>query len=440
MIGGLVIRDLTVVGHGVGRVYELPIPLWAYLLGAAATVLASFLIRAFSHTTRPIPDERRLAGPASARIASLVLRTVAIVFLLLALISGLVLREEGTSPTSLIFWVAFIVGVTALGALVSGVWKASDPWAALESFYRIEGTETTPRVPPWWLGPLLVFALFWFELVSGVGFDSFWVVAVLIGYSLYSLTCRSAFGERWQTADPLSILFGFAGTPAPFRLGEDGFFYKGPLRGLERAEPMPLALYTSVFVLLGATTFDNLSETVGWTDFIDASGLDALPTMLRETLALLVLTLPFVATFMGAVWIAHKWIGRDRSVPHVARYLGWSLIPIGVAYVLAHNTPLLITGVPQLLRALSDPFDRGWNLLGTAHVFEGFAASPKLVWFLEIAFIVIGHIVAVMAAHRAAVRLAGSHRAAVNSQYALTVLMSLYTITTLWLLAQPLVS
>jgi hypothetical protein len=173
---------------------------------------------------------------------------------------------------------------------------------------------------------------------------------------------------------------------------------------------------------------------------LQATNLDAIPVMLRETLALAVLTLPFVATFMAAVWVAHRSIGRDRTVGNTGRYLGWSLIPIGVAYVLAHNAPLLITGVPQLIRALSDPFERGWNLLGTAHSFEGFAASPKLVWFLEIAFIVTGHIVAVMAAHRAAVRLADSHRAAVNSQYALTVLMSVYTITTLWLLAQPLVS
>ena len=431
--------DLVILAHGVGTVYELPIPLWAYLLGAAATVLASFLIRAFSRTTRPIPEERRLLGPRFARISTLVLRTIALVLLAVALISGLVLREEGTSPTSLIFWVAFIVGVTALSALVAGVWEASDPWATIDRFYRIEGSETTPRTPPWWLGPLLVFGLFWFELVSGVGFESFWVVAVLVGYSVYSLTCRAAFGEDWRTADPLSILFGFAGTSAPLRLGDDGLFYKGPLRGLEQPGMMPLSLYASVFILLGATTFDNLSETIGWTKFVDSSGLDLLPMMLRETLSLMALTLPFLGSFFGATWIAHRWIGRDRSVPAMARHFGWSLIPIGVASVLAHNPPLLITGVPQLLRALSDPFERGWNLLGTASALEDFVASPKLVWFLEIGFIVVGHIVAVMAAHRIAVRLADSHRAAVNSQYALTVLMSVYTITTLWLLAQPLV-
>jgi hypothetical protein len=65
---------LVILGHGVGRVYELPIPLWAYLLGAAATVLASFLIRAFSRTTRPIPEERKLAGSGLGRGTTLVLR------------------------------------------------------------------------------------------------------------------------------------------------------------------------------------------------------------------------------------------------------------------------------------------------------------------------------------------------------------------------------
>ncbi len=37
-------------------------------------------------------------------------------------------------------------------------------------------------------------------------------------------------------------------------------------------------------------------------------------------------------------------------------------------------------------------------------------------------------------------RLAPGHREAVRCEYALTALMSLYTISTLWLLAQPLVA
>jgi hypothetical protein len=61
------------------------------------------------------------------------------------------------------------------------------------------------------------------------------------------------------------------------------------------------------------------------------------------------------------------------------------------------------------------------------------------VWFVEIALIVGGHILAVLAAHRTAWRIGGSRVVALRSQYALTALMSLYTVATLWLLAQPLV-
>ncbi|MGH2747082.1 MAG: hypothetical protein ACRDKB_04050, partial [Actinomycetota bacterium] len=123
-----------------------------------------------------------------------------------------------------------------------------------------------------------------------------------------------------------------------------------------------------------------------------------------------------------------------------SRRFGWSLIPIAIAYVLAHNAPLLIIGIPQLVRELSDPFALGWNLFGTANAFGGFVPSARLVWFLEIVIIVGGHILGVLSAHRIAVSLGTSRRAAVRSQYALTGLMSFFTVTTLWLLAQPLVA
>ena len=129
----------------------------------------------------------------------------------------------------------------------------------------------------------------------------------------------------------------------------------------------------------------------------------------------------------------------SATVYEAGRSYGWSLVPIGVAYVIAHNVPLLITGIPQLIRTLSDPFEYGWNLFGTVDLWSGFAPSPQLVWYLEIALIVGGHVLGVLAAHRTAVRVAGDHATAVRSQYALTALMSVYTIATLWLLAQPLV-
>jgi hypothetical protein len=227
---------------------------------------------------------------------------------------------------------------------------------------------------------------------------------------------------------------------APLKLRADGLYYRGWIRGLDEDRPMPRGLYAALFVLLASTTLDNVRETVGWTDFRSAVGLGNTSDLVVDSVALLAFTLVFLAPFLATVWVSSHFVGTGLRFGEICRRFGWSLIPIGVAYVLAHNAPLVLSGFPLALRGLSDPFDMGWNLLGTAHMLQGYFPSPALVWFLEIIIIVGGHILGVLAAHRSAVRLGRSHRAAVKSQYALTALMSVFTITTLWLLSRPLVT
>ncbi|MEA2447221.1 MAG: hypothetical protein QOK47_858 [Actinomycetota bacterium] len=428
-----------ILAHGVGQVYKLPIPLPLYLGAAAATVLVSFVLRMVVPQGARRTEERTVVGARPARILIVVLQVLAVVLLVLAILSGAIVRERGLTLGPLGFWVGLIVGVTALSSLLGDVWEHIDPWRTIEDTYRIKDVEVAERSFPWWVGPFLVYMLFWFELVSNVGFESFWIVVVLALYSLYVFTFRAGLGEGWRQADPLSILFGFAARCAPLRIDRDGIHFRGLLRGLDERTPMPLALYSSVFILLASTTLDNVKETTGWTSFLTSTGLESVSDTIVNSLALLLFALPFFAAFMLATWVAHRWIGRRLSVSELGRHLGWSLIPIGVAYVLAHNASLLIADTPQLLRALSDPFLKGWNLFGTADWFATYQPSPKLVWFLEIALIVGGHILGVLAAHRTAVRFSDDHRAAVRSELPLTLMMAAFTISTLWLLAQPLV-
>jgi hypothetical protein len=424
----------VIAAHGVGQVYELPIPLYLYLVGASATVVASFVVRALSPRIPTAPARRRVAGERVARLATAILKIVGIAGLTLTVVVGVAARTEGFTLTTLLFWVAFVVGMVVLDVLLAGAWDAADPWATLESVYRLDEAPGKRTTPPWWIAPLGLYALFWFELVSGVGFEDFFVVIVLIAYSLFAFTVRSAAGDEWRRVDPFSVLFGFAGRLAPFHLERDGIYAVNPIDSLDAPTPMPRALFASVFVLLGATTMDNISETVGWTSFLDSTGLAELPPLLTDSAALaafgLVFWLPFAAAVAGA---------RLDRCAGTARRFGWSLVPIGIAYVLAHNFALILTGVPVILRSLSDPLGRGWNLFGTASALEGYVASPALVWFAEIVVVVGGHILGILGAHRVAARLAGDHRAAVRGQYALTALMSVYTVVTLWLLAQPLV-
>ncbi len=430
----------VVLAHGVGRVYESPIPLSAYLLGAAATVLVSFAVASLRTGDVLARGERQIAGARVARIGGVALGGVALLLLIAGLVAGLVVSSEGFTFTTLAFWVGLIVGVTALCALIGGLWELADPWARIERFYRLEEAQAGSTRVPWWVGPLLLYGLFWFELVSDAGFQDRWVFTVVLSYSIFVFAMRSQLGDSWREVDPLSILFGFASRCAPLRVSAEGVFYKGPVRDLLAMSPMPKSLFASILVLLASTTLDNVTETVAWTTLRSDLGIAGVSDILVDSVALLTFTVPFLVTFSAAIWVAQRWIATERPFADVARIFGWSLVPIGVAYVLAHNSPLLMTGLPQLLRAMSDPFGMGWNLLGTASLFEGFSPSPQLVWFLEIVFIVSGHIIGVLAAHHTAVRLAATRSDAAKSQYALTMLMSVYTIATLWLLSQPLVA
>ena len=425
------------LAHGVGRVYESPLPVWLYGVGAAATVVASFLIRALSRDELQTREPRKLAGPGFARGYGLVLRVLGVAGLVLIVASGAVVSGNGLFLAPILFWVALIVGVTALSALVAGTWEMADPWETIEGVYRLEAP-TRAATPPWWLGPVLLYALFWFELVSEVGFDSKVVAGAVIAYSAYVFTFRARFGDAWAHADPLAILFGFAGRSASLGINPAGLYYKGPIRDLDRDENMPMPLFASLFVLLGATTLDNVRETTGWHSLLESARIDDLSPYLVDSLALLLFAFAFLGAFVLAIATAARGM-RSANIRDLSRRFAWSLVPIGVVYLLAHNAPLLMVGVPNLIRELSDPFSMGWNLLGTSDLLRSYVPSPELVWAIEILLIVGGHIIGVLVAHRIAVRSAPSHGAAVRSQLALTALMSVFTISTLWLLSQPLI-
>jgi hypothetical protein len=433
------------LAHGVGRVYQSPLPLWLYLVGAAATVAASFLLRALVRDSAELRPERRIAGGTFSLVVTRLMVAGGVFLVVLTLASGVFGDDGGSSLASLLFWVCLIVGTVAVGSVMAGSWERIDPWSTLERSYRTEEREENPSFrrwveARWWIAPLTIYLLFWFELVSGVGFDSSWIVAVLLLYTVLVLSLRAPLGSAWNSVDPLAILFGFAERVAPLRLRSDGLYHRGWIRGLDEDRPMPRGLYAALFVLLASTTLDNVRETVGWSEFRDATGLGETSDILVDSVALAVFSLLFLLPFLATIWLSRRFIGGQVSFDEMGRRFGWSLIPIGVAYVLAHNAPLVLSGFPLILRGLSDPFARGWNLLGTDDALQGFFPSPALVWFLEIVIIVGGHILGVLAAHRCAVRLGRSHRAAVRSQYALTALMSIFTITTLWLLSQPLVT
>ncbi|HZK50939.1 MAG TPA: hypothetical protein VFD47_05195, partial [Actinomycetota bacterium] len=124
------------LAHGVGRVYQSPLPLWLYLAGAGATVAASFLLRALVRETAELRPERKVAGATFSIVATRFLTGAGAFGLLLTLASGAFGADAGLGLASLLFWVGLIVGTLTICALMAGSWERIDPWATLERFYR----------------------------------------------------------------------------------------------------------------------------------------------------------------------------------------------------------------------------------------------------------------------------------------------------------------
>ena len=125
----------------------------------------------------------------------------------------------------------------------------------------------------------------------------------------------------------------------------------------------------------------------------------------------------------------------------MAKGFVYTLIPIALAYHVAHFLLFLLIQGQLLVPLASDPLGFGWDLFGTADYRVNIGIiNAKFVWFTSVAAIVLGHIIAVYIAHVISLRTVSNHSSALRGQYPMLLLMVSYTVTSLWIIAQPIVS
>ena len=198
-----------------------------------------------------------------------------------------------------------------------------------------------------------------------------------------------------------------------------------------------------VLVVLGSTTFDGLSGTLWWTNL--QRGRSGWETVPMSTLGLLgcvlAVTLGYYLAMAVALWLLRRsnkgpmtQISLPRQAIHLGQHFSHSLIPLLVAYSVAHYFSLLVFEGQDFVALLSDPFAVGWDIFGTAHFRINYrVVSAELIAWVQALAIVIGHVAGVMVAHDRAVELL-PRRLALRSQYPLLAVMVGYTITGLILL------
>ena len=215
--------------------------------------------------------------------------------------------------------------------------------------------------------------------------------------------------------------------------------------GLARYEPVPVADMVFALVLLSTVTFDGFLATPLWSDVQSAlqgllSNMGDAQLVMSKTVGLVLSYCPmlFLAIYMLIGVLMALGSGSRYSGVTMARFFALTLVPIAIAYHMAHYLSFLLIEGQRLIPLASDPFGVGWDLLGTVDYQINIAiVNARFSWYTAVITIVVGHIIAVYLAHLVALQLLHDQVLARRSQYPMLVLMIGYTMASLWMLAQP---
>lgn len=393
---------------------------------------------------RELPEgvQRVLLSPV-VRIA---VGAVSVALLALVAAAALVGDErtlENIAPTFV--WVVFWLGLVPVVVLFGNVWAAISPFRAVADAVAWLGrragigwtTEQYPERLGRWPAAGLLFAFVAMELVYSNPASPRALALAIYLYAAVTWLGMILFGRRaWlEHGEAFHVYFGLLGRIAPLaveeREGRRRVIVRPPLSGLATVPVVPGTL-AFVALMLGSVGFDSVSRTSLWLDLELEAGSE--PARLALGLAGLAGTILVVAlAYLGAVRLARS---LTHSEARLAPAFVTSLVPIALVYVVAHYFSLLILQGQYLVPLVSDPFGRGLDLLGTAGFVPDLALlTPNVTWYAQVAALVAGHVGGLVVAHDRAVAIFRSPGDATRSQYAMLVLMVLYTVGGMRLLA-----
>lgn len=419
-----------------------PVPTWLVVFTGGGVVAVSFLFTTLvtdHDLLRGAVDRGRILSTAESlpRGIGHLLRATSVGLLVVILVLAFVGPHESSANLAvLLVWAAWWAGYTVTVYAGANTWPAINPWRGVAGAVGALLDRTADvdlRV-----GPLPVagvrlataglLALVFVEVVSPVAEQPRLLGTVVVGYSLITIVGALRYRHWFARADPVTAVFRWYGRMAPVGREPTGIGTRLPGAGLVRGEPASGRAVTFVVALLWVTTFDGLVSTPAWAALARPL-LDAgVPRLLLYFLALVAGLALFRGAFRLACQVARRTAGTYLTTAAIERWFIPSLIPIAAGYHLAHFLGYAVTFAPAVLATIQSPLAGG--------------AVPTVVlpgWFgvVELLFVVIGHILAVAVAHTLAFERFTGRLQPIRSQYPFVLVMVGYTVTSMWIVAQP---
>ena len=195
--------------------------------------------------------------------------------------------------------------------------------------------------------------------------------------------------------------------------------------------------------MIGTTSFDGFSQGRAWTTLAPKLQGRFLDLGLTQEHALEgAYTVGLVGMVLLVTALYRLGIAGMRSVDrrHSEHDLAWgfahTLVPIALAYVVAHYFSLLVYQGQATAYLASDPLGNGSDYFGTAASTINYTVlSANGVWYVQVVALLAGHISGLILAHDRALTVYRRPRDATRSQYWMLAVMVGFTSLGLWLLS-----
>ena len=411
----MILINSASLNHGVVNVGDLPIPFDIVLNSSALVVLITFVYLKVSWKESIITPRQEVFNDKQNFIGKLF--GIIILFLLVA--PGIFGDESSkTSVAPLILWVFLWIGVPVLGLLFGDIYSKFNPL----NLFSLKSDKPESV----YFACILFIGLTWFELVWRRPGNPLNIAVVLITLFVCVNLLRYFLKKSLIEVDPLLLLHYlysklklFNSRPY-FRSLLDNIGNLAKLRGIEYF----------VLLMIGTVTYDGLRETTFWYNQFGSRTDD----MGFSTMMFLIMNLGTILFYRFACFFAIKVGGSDLELNHVSNLFGHTMLPIAFAYHVTHYLTLLLFESQTFFYRFNDPIGIGMNVLNVEEPTINYFIEPLVIWGIQVAVTLLGHMLSVVLAHDLAVKLFG-HQQSDKTQYIFLFITVALTLQALFVLS-----
>jgi hypothetical protein len=446
------------LAHGIAGKTDLPVPRWLFAWAAAVVLVVSFVALATLWPKPRLEWARSRVVVHVPRMLDPLCGAIGVALFAIVLYAGFAGEQElptaNLEPTFI--YVLFWVGLPFLSLPLGDVFRAFNPWRSIARAVSWAAAKVPGGASPWqprpyprrlgcWPAIAGILGFAWLELVYVEKDNPTTLAWLAIAYAGIQLIGMAVYGiETWTArGDAFAVYFNLFSRLSPLHWREGRLEVRPPLAGVTSLEQLP-GTVGLLAAMIGSTSFDGLEQGSLWINSIEPellsffSGLGLGPTAATE-LSGSVGLLAMVAIIGGFYRLGIRGMQSiDSSTPSgvLAMRFVHTLVPIALAYVVAHYWSLLVYQGQATWYLASDPLGNGSNIFGTAGGQVNFSVlSPNSIWYVQVGALLLGHASGLALAHDRALVLYRRARDAVRSQYWMLVVMVGFTSLGLWLLS-----